>query len=72
MARDPGDRYSGMLKMAEDLRACDAVLRERRPPATSLLSYLLLPAEPPQVDEATRLALDIKLQDSPDLEYLRP
>lgn len=52
---------------------CDAVLREPRPSrAAMVLRYLLVPGVPPQTDEAARLALDLKVLDSPDLEYLRP
>jgi len=72
----PLDRSQRLLRILVEQSTpclgCDAVLRERRSPAVSLLSDLLLPVEPPQVDEATRLAKDVKLQDSPDLEYLRP
>lgn len=48
---------------------CDAVLVAREPAALKLLDYLLFP--PDRLDEAARLAREIKLQDSPDLEYLR-
>lgn len=52
---------------------CDAVLRQPTPsPAAVLLQYLLVPSPPPEVDESRRLALDLKLQDAPDLDYLRP
>jgi hypothetical protein len=47
---------------------CDAAPLPAREPA---LLELLLASEPPQPDEATRLQREIKLKDSPDLEYLR-
>jgi len=40
--------------------------------AARLLAYMLLPAEPPPVTEADRLLFEIKLADSPELEFLRP
>lgn len=72
----PLDRSMHLLRLLVQRSApclgCDAVLVERRrPAAVSMLEYLLLPAPPPEVDEATRQARDIKLQDSPDLDYLR-
>jgi hypothetical protein len=50
---------------------CDAVLADRRTPAARLLSYLL-ESEPPEPTEADLLMFEIKVKDSPDLEYLRP
>lgn len=61
-----------LVEQSTPCLGCDAVLRQPRSRTASLLGYLLLPGEPPQVDEATRLAHEIKLQDSPDLDYLRP
>ena len=73
---EPLDRSLQMLRLLVEQSApclgCDAVLQPRTSRTVDFLSYLLLPAEPPQVDEATRLAHEIKLQDSPDLDYLRP
>jgi len=74
---EPLDRSMHLLRLLVDQSApclgCDAVLQlQARPPmARTVLDFLLLPAEPPPVDEATRLARDIKLRDSPDLDYLR-
>jgi len=52
---------------------CDAVLRTPRAPAAArLLSYLLMPTEPPPVGDSERLLFEIKLADSPELEFLRP
>lgn len=76
-ATEPLDRSLHLLRLLVDQSApclgCDAVLRiKARPPvALTVLEFLLLPTEPPVVDEATRLARDIKLQDSPDLDSLR-
>lgn len=73
----PLDRSQYLLRILVEQSApclgCDAVLVQRRAPAVvRLLNYLLMPAEPPPVTEADRLAFDIKLQDSPELEFLRP
>lgn len=52
---------------------CDAV---RAPPseaaAAELLRYLLLPAVPTPPSETERLLFDIKVADSPELDFLRP
>lgn len=62
-----------LLSRSTPCLGCDARARpEPRSLAGELLHYLLLPAIPAEPDEASRLAFEIKLQDSPDLEYLRP
>lgn len=49
---------------------CDTVARpQARPVYLTLQDYLLRPVG--QVDEGTTLARHVKLQDSPDLQYLR-
>ena len=73
----PLDRSLHMLRILVEQSApclgCDVIVRQAaRPTALRLLSYMLLPAEPPPVTEAERLALEIKLKDSPELEFLRP
>jgi len=73
----PLDRSLYLLRILVEQSApclgCDAVLQQARtPPAIRLLNYLLMPAEPPPVSEAERLAFEIKLKDSPELEFLRP
>jgi hypothetical protein len=71
---NPLDRSLHLLRLLVDKSApclgCDAVLARREPFPATVLEYLLLPAD--RIDEATRTARDIKLQDSRDLEYLRP
>lgn len=71
---NPLDRSLHLLRLLVAKSApclgCDAVLAQREEFPATVLEYLLLPAD--QVDEATRVARDVKLQDSPDLEYLRP
>lgn len=68
----PLDRSRQLLRLLVEKSApclgCDAVLRPAARPLT-LQDYLLQPAD--RVDEATRVARDVKLQDSPDLQYLR-
>lgn len=70
----PLDRSLHLLRLLVDRSApclgCDAVLARSEPFRMTVLEYLLSP--PDQVDEATRTAREVKLQDSPDLEYLRP
>lgn len=71
---DPLDRSLLLLRLLVEKSApclgCDAVLAQREAFPETALEYLLLPAD--RIDEATRTARDVKLQDSPDLEYLRP
>jgi hypothetical protein len=61
-----------MVGQSTPCLGCDAVLVERPWAMRTLLDYLLWPGPPPEVDESTRMARQIKLQDSPDLDYLRP
>jgi hypothetical protein len=73
--QDPLDRSQRLLRLlvaeSTPCLGCDAVLVQRPPSrAIQMLRYLLLPAVPPEVDEARRLAVHVKLHDSPDLEYL--
>lgn len=68
----PLDRSLYLLRLLVEQSApclgCDAAAAGRVP-ALPVLDYLMLPAD--RVDEVTRLARDVKLQDSRDLEYLR-
>ena len=70
----PLDRSLHLLRLLVAQSApclgCDAVLTQ--PPATARLLGYLLASEPPAVSQDDLLLLDIKLKDSPDLEYLRP
>jgi hypothetical protein len=69
----PLDRSRHLLRLLVEKSApclgCDAAGTARDAQA-ELLQYLLA-STPPEVDEATRLAFEVKLQDSPDLQYLR-
>lgn len=71
---DPLERSMQLLHILVDTSApclgCDAVPVGARGP--NLLELLLPTTEPAQPDAAARLAVDIKLIDSPDLEYLQP
>ena len=72
----PLNRSLHMLRILVEQSApclgCDVIVRQAaRPAALRLLSYMLLPAEPPPVTEAERLAFEIKVKDSPELEFLR-
>lgn len=73
-ARPSWERSSELLRLMVEKSSpclgCDAVVRPAAQPVmTTLQDYLLQPAH--QVDEATTLARQVKLQDSPDLQYLR-
>jgi hypothetical protein len=72
----PLDRSLNLLRLLVAQSApclgCDAVLAPVQPPATARLLGYLLASEPPAVSQHDLLLLDIKLKDSPDLEYLRP
>jgi hypothetical protein len=74
--RAPLDEPSRLLRILVEQSApclgCDAVLARPPRPGVALLQYLLMPTAPPDVDEAARVALEVKLHDAPDLEYLRP
>ena len=71
----PLDRSLYLLRLLVEQSApclgCDAVLASRRAPSERVLSYLL-ESEPPEPSEADLLMFEIKVKDSPDLEYLRP
>lgn len=73
-ARPSWERSSELLRLMVEKSSpclgCDAVMRpEAQPVMATLQDYLLQPAH--QVDEVTTLARHVKLQDSPDLQYLR-
>lgn len=72
--RPPWERSDELLRLLVEKTApclgCNAVVRpSARPVMTTLQDYLLQPAD--RVDEATTVARQVKLQDSPDLQYLR-
>ena len=69
------DRSQRLLRLLIERSApclgCDAVLvRSPEPRTVTLLKYLLLPAVPPDVDEAARLAA--YLRHDHELEFLEP
>jgi hypothetical protein len=70
-ARPSWDRTDRQLRLmvekASPCLGCDAV--RAQPAALGWQDYLLQPAG--EVDEATTLVRHVKLQDSPDLQYLR-
>ena len=71
-ARPSWERSDELLRLLVEKSApclgCDTVVRAR-PATLTLQDYLLRPAG--SVDEAATLARHVKLQDSPDLQYLQ-
>lgn len=72
----PLDRQQQLLRILVERSTpclgCDAVLRQSPPaPTVAFLHQLLAHPSPNDVDAATRLASDVRLHDSPDLEYLQ-
>lgn len=71
----PLDRSLHLLRLLVEQSApclgCDAAVAARDPARARLLSYLLH-SEPPAPAAGELLLFDLKVKDSPELEFLRP